>query len=98
MFEIWYIHITLAIISVIVSILILAEFYKLKKEFNKSKVFSVLLVSSVLIWLIVIKLLGITVDFLTPSQVLLLALGLGTDYVVFISSRYIEERRKGLTK
>ncbi|MUM65190.1 MMPL family transporter [Acidianus infernus] len=59
---------------------------------------SAFLVSSVLIWLIVIKLLGITVDFLTPSQVLLLALGLGTDYVVFISSRYIEERRKGLTK
>ncbi len=59
---------------------------------------SAFLVSSVLIWLIVIKLLGITVDFLTPSQVLLLALGLGTDYVVFISSRYIEERRKGLSK
>ncbi|BDC18467.1 MMPL family transporter [Acidianus sp. HS-5] len=59
---------------------------------------SAFLVSSVLIWLVVIKLLGITVDFLTPSQVLLLALGLGTDYVVFISSRYIEERRKGLSK
>ncbi|MCY0874135.1 hypothetical protein D1867_05825 [Acidianus infernus] len=51
MFEIWYIHITLAIISVIVSILILAEFYKLKKEFNKSKVFSVLLAVSILLTL-----------------------------------------------
>lgn len=56
------------------------------------------LVSSAVNYLIVIKLLGITVDFLTPSQMLLLALGLGTDYVVFISSRYIEERRKGKSK
>ncbi|AWR93310.1 MMPL family transporter [Acidianus brierleyi] len=56
------------------------------------------LASSVLIWAIVVKILGITIDFLTPSQVLLLALGLGTDYVVFISSRYIEERKKGVSK
>jgi RND superfamily putative drug exporter len=56
------------------------------------------LASSVVIYAVVIKLLNITVDFLTPSQVLLLALGLGTDYVVFISGRYIEEREKGLSK
>ncbi|MCY0850789.1 MMPL family transporter [Sulfuracidifex metallicus] len=55
-------------------------------------------VASDIIYLIVIKILGITVDFLTPSQVLLLALGLGTDYVVFMASRYIEEREKGLEK
>ncbi len=54
--------------------------------------------ASDLIYVIVIKALGITVDFLTPSQVLLLALGLGTDYVVFMASRYIEEREKGLDK
>uniref|UniRef100_A0A2U9IL19 Antibiotic transporter n=1 Tax=Acidianus sulfidivorans JP7 TaxID=619593 RepID=A0A2U9IL19_9CREN len=59
---------------------------------------SAFLASSALIYGVVIKLLGITVDFLTPSQVLLLALGLGTDYVVFISSRYIEERKKGKSK
>lgn len=56
------------------------------------------LASSALNYVVVIKLLGVTVDFLTPSQVLLLALGLGTDYVVFISGRYIEERRKGKNK
>ncbi|NON61675.1 MMPL family transporter, partial [Acidianus sp. RZ1] len=60
--------------------------------------FSAFTIASVLIWGVVIKILGITVDFLTPSQVLLLALGLGTDYVVFISGRYIEERRKGKGK
>ncbi|WP_256202739.1 MMPL family transporter [Sulfuracidifex tepidarius] len=54
--------------------------------------------ASDLIYAVVIKILGITVDFLTPSQVLLLALGLGTDYVVFMASRYIEEREKGLDK
>ncbi|WP_236751130.1 hypothetical protein [Acidianus sp. HS-5] len=51
MFEIWYIHISLALISVIVSILIFAEFYRLKREFNKSKLFSVLLVVSVFLTL-----------------------------------------------
>ncbi|MQL54493.1 hypothetical protein [Acidianus ambivalens] len=51
MFEIWYIHITLAIISVIVSILIFAEFYKLRREFNRSRVFSVLLVVSIFLTL-----------------------------------------------
>ncbi|ARM75186.1 MMPL family transporter [Acidianus manzaensis] len=59
---------------------------------------SAFLAASALIYGVVIKLLGITVDFLTPSQVLLLALGLGTDYVVFISSRYIEERKAGKSK
>ena len=58
---------------------------------------SAYLVSSVFQYFIVIKLLKITVSFLTPSEVLLLALGLGTDYVVFISSRYVEERKKGLS-
>jgi len=51
MFEIWYIHITLAIISVIVSILIFTEFYKLRREFNRSRVFSVLLVVSIFLTL-----------------------------------------------
>jgi RND superfamily putative drug exporter len=58
---------------------------------------SAYVVSSIFQYLIVIKLLKITVSFLTPSEVLLLALGLGTDYVVFISSRYVEEREKGLS-
>ncbi|MDT7900962.1 hypothetical protein [Acidianus sp.] len=51
MFEIWYIHITLAIISVIISILIFTEFYKLRREFNRSRVFSVLLVVSIFLTL-----------------------------------------------
>ncbi|AEE93396.1 conserved hypothetical protein [Acidianus hospitalis W1] len=51
MFEIWYIHITLAIISVIVSILIFTEFYKLRREFNRSRIFSVLLVVSIFLTL-----------------------------------------------
>ncbi|MFP3164548.1 MAG: hypothetical protein RXQ76_01675 [Acidianus sp.] len=51
MFEIWYIHITLAIISVIVSILIFTEFYKLRREFNRSRVFSVLLIVSIFLTL-----------------------------------------------
>jgi len=59
---------------------------------------SAYLVASVFLWAVVIKLLNITVNFLTPSEVLLLALGLGTDYVVFIASRYIEEREKGKNK
>ena len=59
---------------------------------------SAYLVASVFLWAVVIKLLNITVNFLTPSEVLLLALGLGTDYVVFIASRYIEEREKGKSK
>jgi len=59
---------------------------------------SAYLVASVFLWAVVIKLLNMTVNFLTPSEVLLLALGLGTDYVVFIASRYIEEREKGKSK
>lgn len=59
---------------------------------------SAYLVASVLLWAVVIKILNITVNFLTPSEVLLLALGLGTDYVVFIASRYIEERKRGKSK
>ncbi|QIW24609.1 antibiotic transporter [Sulfolobus sp. S-194] len=59
---------------------------------------SAYLVASVFLWLVVIKILNITVNFLTPSEVLLLALGLGTDYVVFIAARYIEERRKKKSK
>ncbi|AAY80972.1 MMPL family transporter [Sulfolobus acidocaldarius] len=56
---------------------------------------SAYLVASVLLYLVAIKLLGLQLSFLTPSEVLLLALGLGTDYVVFISSRYVEERKNG---
>ena len=57
---------------------------------------SAFFVSSVFLYLVVIKLLHITVTFLTPSEVLLLSLGLGTDYVVFIASRYVEERERGV--
>jgi RND superfamily putative drug exporter len=59
--------------------------------------FSAFFVSSVFIYVLVIKVLHITVNFLTPSEVLLLSLGLGTDYVVFIASRYVEEREKGVS-
>lgn len=59
--------------------------------------FSAFFVSSVFLYVLVIKVLHITVNFLTPSEVLLLSLGLGTDYVVFIASRYVEEREKGVS-
>ncbi|BCU71458.1 MMPL family transporter [Stygiolobus caldivivus] len=58
---------------------------------------SAFFVSSVFLYIVVIKLLHIAISFLVPSEVLLLSLGLGTDYVVFIASRYVEEREKGVS-
>ncbi|AGE71698.1 hypothetical protein ATY89_09205 [Sulfolobus acidocaldarius] len=48
MFELWYIHISLAIVSAIFSILIFLEFKSLRKEFH-GKLSGVLLLISVLL-------------------------------------------------
>ncbi|WP_168367150.1 hypothetical protein [Acidianus brierleyi] len=50
MFELWYIHISLAIISVIFSSLIFIEFKSLRSEF-KGKLSAILLIISVLLLL-----------------------------------------------